>query len=61
MELELSHENHNLLYFLLHNMALLNQYTQLGTSPIGFYSAYYYMMGIMPWRGLHEEILVVDT
>lgn len=23
--------------------------------------AHYYMMGIMPWRGLHEEILVVDT
>ena len=39
MELELSHQNHNLLYFLIHNLGLLKQYAQHGTSPIGFYIA----------------------
>jgi len=39
MELEMSHQNHNLLYFLIHNLGLLKQYAQHGTSPIGFYIA----------------------
>jgi len=35
----MSHQNHNLLYFLIHNLGLLKQYAQHGTSPIGFYIA----------------------